>query len=51
MAIAIAQSIIFLNFKRKVSGELFIIFLTTTHLPIFFNSTPNYYNRKKRFEE
>ena len=26
-------------------------FLITTHLPTFFYSTPNYYNRKKGFEE
>ena len=26
---------------------LFILFLTTTHLPTFFYSPPDYYNRKK----
>ena len=38
-----------ISFKYYFFHSLFIIFLTTTHLPTFFYSTPNYYNRKKRF--
>ena len=38
-------------FKYYFFISSFIIFLTTTHLLTFFYSTPNYYNRKKGFEE
>ena len=42
---------LFILFKYYFFISSFIIFLTTTHLLTFFYSTPNYYNRKKGFEE
>ena len=42
----------FISFKYYFFiNYLFFFYLTTIHLPTFFYSTPNYYNKKKAFEE
>ena len=40
-----------ISFKYYFFIHYLLFFLTTTHLSIFFYSIPNYYNRKKGFEE
>ena len=40
-----------LSHLNIISSFIIYYFLTTTHLQTFFYSTPNYYNRKKGFEE
>ena len=40
-----------ISFKYYFFHSLFILFLTTTHLPIFFYTTHHYYNWKNVFEE
>ena len=37
-----------ISFKYYFFIHYLLFFLTTTHLPTFFYSTPNYYNRKKK---
>ena len=40
-----------ISFKYYFFIHYLLFFLTNTHLSTFFYSIPNYYNRKKGFEE